>query len=146
MKRAIEATEMAGFRGYVHSRPFLGERAPQHVQNIVIRDYCRRNGLEFLLSAVEYTQAESYLMLNALLKELGGLGGIVAYSMFQLPSFTEERQAVYHAVLEQGKELHFALENLRVAKTSNVPRIEDIWKVRLVLPRCPALPWAASTP
>jgi len=60
--------------------------------------------------------------------------------MFQLPSFTEERQAVYRAVLEQGKELHFALENLRVAKADDIPRIEDIWKVRLVLPLCPALP------
>ena len=43
-----------GYRGYVTSRPFMGERAPQHIQNIVIRDYCKKNNLLFLLSATEY--------------------------------------------------------------------------------------------
>ena len=31
-----------GYRGYIGSRPYFGERAPQHVQNLVIRDYCQR--------------------------------------------------------------------------------------------------------
>ena len=31
-----------GFRGYIFSRPFMEERVPQHVQNIVIRDYCSK--------------------------------------------------------------------------------------------------------
>ena len=29
-------------RGYIFCRSFMGERAPQHVQNIVIRDYCKK--------------------------------------------------------------------------------------------------------
>ena len=33
-------------RGYIFSRSFMGERVPQHVQNIVIRDYCEKNNLE----------------------------------------------------------------------------------------------------
>ena len=33
-------------RGYIFSRPFMGERVPQHVQNLVIRDYCEKNGLK----------------------------------------------------------------------------------------------------
>ena len=30
------------FKGYIFSRPFFGERAPQHIQNIILRDYCKK--------------------------------------------------------------------------------------------------------
>ena len=33
---------MKKFRGYIFSRAFQGERVPQHVQNIVIRDFCKK--------------------------------------------------------------------------------------------------------
>ena len=36
------------------SRDFMGERVPQHVQNLVIRNYCNQNNYQYLLSAVEY--------------------------------------------------------------------------------------------
>ena len=32
----------------------MGERVPQHVQNIVIKDFCQKNNLHFLLSSTEY--------------------------------------------------------------------------------------------
>ena len=58
-------------RGYIFCRSFMGERAPQHVQNIVIRDYCERNGLNYLLSATEYAMPQCYIMLEeVLLKSL----------------------------------------------------------------------------
>ena len=72
-------------RGYIFSRPFAGERVPQHVQNLVIRDYCQKQSLNYLLSATEYAMPDSYLMLEQVLRELPGLEGIVAYSLFQLP-------------------------------------------------------------
>ena len=43
-------TDRYGYRGYITSRPFLGERAPQHIQNLVIRDYAAKHGLDYLLS------------------------------------------------------------------------------------------------
>ena len=61
---------MTGFRGYVSSRSLLGQRAPQRVQNLVIRDYCERNELMYLLSAVEYVMDDCYAMLEKLLMEL----------------------------------------------------------------------------
>ena len=47
----------------------MGERAPQHVQNIVIRDYCKKKTL-ILPSATEYGMEKSYLMLEKILVEL----------------------------------------------------------------------------
>ena len=76
---------MKRVRGYIFSRPFMGERVPQHVQNLVIRDYCERNQLQFLLSATEYAMPNCHLIFEQILIELSDLHGIVAYSLFQLP-------------------------------------------------------------
>ena len=51
-------------RGYIFSRPFMEERVPQHVQNIIIRDYCSKKDIQYLLSATEYAMKNSTLMLR----------------------------------------------------------------------------------
>ena len=52
--------KMKKIRGYIFSRPFMGERAPQHVQNIVIKDFCKSNSLEYLLSVSEYKMEDPF--------------------------------------------------------------------------------------
>ena len=37
----------------------MGERVPQHVQNIVLRDYCKNKKLQFIMSATEYSAKNS---------------------------------------------------------------------------------------
>jgi sporadic carbohydrate cluster protein (TIGR04323 family) len=88
-------------RGYIFSRPFMGERVPQHVQNLVIRDYCERNQLQFLLSATEYAMPNCHLIFEQILSELSGLQGVVAYSLFQLPESEERREHIYKLLLQQ---------------------------------------------
>jgi len=72
-------------KGYIFSRPFFGERAPQHVQNIVLRDYCKKNNFNFLLSSTEYKVENSTYILNELLKNIKSYNGIIFYSLLQLP-------------------------------------------------------------
>ena len=100
-------------RGYIFSRPFLGERVPQHVQNLVIRDYCKKNQFQFLLSATEYAMPNSDIMLKQVISELDKINGIVAYSIFQLPINREDRVIAIRSILEQKKEIHFACEDMR---------------------------------
>ena len=128
---------MTGFRGYVSSRPFLGQRAPQRVQNMVIREYCKGNSLLYLLSAVEYIMHDSYAMLQKVLVELPEIEGIVFYSMFQLPAEKERRQRIYSAVLKQGRSLHFALETLKIETDKEINSIEDIWEVQKAIEHAP---------
>ena len=90
-------------RGYISSRPFLGERVPQHVQNLVIRDYCNKQSLQYLLSATEYAMANSHLVLQQVLEELSILDGIVFYSLFLLPEDKTERDRVINFILKKGK-------------------------------------------
>ena len=123
-----------GYRGYIASRPVRGASTPQHVQNLVIRDYAARNGLNFLLSATEYAMVGCYLMLEAVLDDLPNLDGVIFYSVFMLPQNHERRRALYGRLLESGHTLHGALENIRVANAADVERLEDIFLVAQFAP------------
>ena len=128
---------MRGFQGYVTSRPFQGQRVPQHVQNLVIRDYCRGSELIYLLSGTEYAIPGSSLMLQQLLDGLEQLDGIILYSLFQLPENKSSRQTIYQQVLAQKKSLHFAVETLVLQEERDCQRIEDIWGVFQVMQYMP---------
>ena len=127
----------SGYRGYVASRPFFGQRAPQHVQNLVIRDYAAKRGMQYLLSATEYAMPGCTMMLEQALLELDRVEGIIAYSLFMMPERRERRLAVYRRVLEAGASLHFAVEGLSLASEAELDRLEDIFRVRQILPHCP---------
>ena len=135
MKSKIEKR----FRGYIFSRPFMKERVPQHVQNIVIRDYCSKKGIQYLLSATEYAMENSALTLRQLVKDLSSIDGIVAYSIFQMPEDDTERQSIFNSVLSLKKEIHFAVEGLSIYDNETYNHIENIWKVKKTLPHCESL-------
>lgn len=124
---------MKKFRGYIFSRDFLGERAPQHIQNIVIRDYCSKKNIQFLLSSVEYAMQNSSIIFQQLLNELRVIDGIVAYSMFQLPDSEKIREITYQKVIKDNKEIHFAVENLSIKKNEDIIKIENILKTKKYL-------------
>ena len=126
-------------RGYIFSRPFMQERVPQHVQNIVIRDYCSKKGIQYLLSATEYAMENSALTLRQLVKDLSSIDGIVAYSIFQMPEDDIERQSIFNSVLLLKKEIHFAVEGLSIYDNKSYNHIENIWKVKKTLPHCESL-------
>jgi sporadic carbohydrate cluster protein (TIGR04323 family) len=131
------SNERRGYRGYIGSRPLFGNRTAQHVQNLVVRDYCQRHGLAHRLSAVEYTMPGCYLMLTDVLNELPSIEGIVAYSLFMLPEQALRRQIVYRRVLDAGASLHFALETLALRDAGGIGRLEDIWLVQQALALAP---------
>jgi sporadic carbohydrate cluster protein (TIGR04323 family) len=118
--------ERAGHRGYIGARPLNGNRTPQHVQNIVIRDYARRKNLHYLLSAAEHTMPGSYMILEDLLDELPRLNGIICYSIFMLPPDERRRRDIYDRVLREGCELHAAVEELAITSKDDIQSVEDI--------------------
>jgi sporadic carbohydrate cluster protein (TIGR04323 family) len=118
--------ERAGHRGYIGARPLNGSRTPQHVQNIVIRDYARRKNLQFLLSAVEHVMPGSYMILEDLLDELPRLNGIICYSIFMLPPDERRRREVYDRLLREGCNLHAAVEEIAIASNDDIQAVEDI--------------------
>ena len=114
----------------------MNERVPQNVQNLVIRDFCNKKGLQYLLSATEYAFENSYLILNQVLDELNKLEGIVFYSLFLLPEKKLERDKITQLVLDNNKTIFFALEGLKMSNEKERKIIESIWQVRKTLPYC----------
>ena len=53
------------FRGYIFSRPFHDERVPQNVQNLVIREFVKKN-FDYLLSKAEYSMKNFTVCSNPL--------------------------------------------------------------------------------
>ena len=69
----------------------MGERAPQYVQNIILRDYCGKKGFELLLAATEYAMPDSFMILESVLADLDSVDGVVFYSLYQLPTKAKQR-------------------------------------------------------
>ena len=124
-------------RGYIFSRPFFDERAPQHIQNIVIREFCEKNNLNYQLSVSEYAFENSFSILLQVVKELEKVHGIVAYSLFQMPEEKSLRQKVFKKILGKQKVIYFALEDLKISNETEFNDIEEIWSVKSTLVKCP---------
>jgi len=127
-----------GHRGYIGSRPYDGQRVPQHVQNLVIRDYCRRNDFHYLLSATEYAMTGCYMMLEELAAEAQALDGIVLYSINMLPRRPDRRLDVCGRILAGGATLHGAVENLSICDGHDLVRLNELLVLSKVVIGSPA--------
>ncbi len=127
---------MRQFRGYIFSRSFMGERVPQHIQNIVIRNYCSKNSFNYLLSETEYSMNGSYLILKNLINSISSINGIIAYSLFQLPENDNLRKKLVLKILKKRKSLHFAVEQISINNFEEWQKADEIWKIKKTLPKC----------
>tara|TARA_B100000965_G_C19566970_1_gene747276 strand:- start:567 stop:1622 length:1056 start_codon:yes stop_codon:yes gene_type:complete len=117
-------------KGYIFSRPFFGERVPQHIQNIVLRDYCQKKNFNFLMSATEYNVERSSYILLEILNNLRKKDGIVFYSLLQLPEDRNLRIKIYKKVISNQNELHFAVENICAKKKIDFQNVEKIFALK----------------
>jgi sporadic carbohydrate cluster protein (TIGR04323 family) len=123
-------------RGYMGARMALGRSVPQSVQQLVMREHCRRHGLTYLLAATEYCLPGSTVVLGGVLDELDHdhpIDGILFYSVLLFPARREERMELYRRVLERGAVLHTAVEGIVVATPEDARRVEDTFVVMEVL-------------
>ena len=111
----------------------MGERVPQHVQNLVIRNYCIEKNLSFLLSSVEVAMPNTYMIFENLLEQLDDIDGIVCYSMFQLNHDKTLRMKACNTILSKGRSIHFAVEGLKVSSHQDIARIDNILCVKNVM-------------
>ena len=116
-------------KGYIFSRSFMGERVPQSVQNLVLRNYCTNNNLSFELSSTEYSMENSFYVLNKLVNEKK-YRGIIFYSLFQLPENNKKRLDILKKLIFKKKKLFFAIEDITINKMSDIKKIEDIWFIK----------------
>tara|TARA_B100000575_G_C22876685_1_gene511179 strand:+ start:329 stop:721 length:393 start_codon:yes stop_codon:yes gene_type:complete len=126
---------MLSLRGYIFSRSFMGERVPQNIQNLLLREYCLKNNFNYLLSMSEYAMNDSSAMLyDAIMGKDND--GIVAYSLFQMPYDDELRESYLKKIIKEKKIIHFALEDLSVEKKEDIKSIDEIWLIKKSLDYC----------
>ena len=118
-------------KGYIFSRPFLGERVPQHIQNIVIRDYCKKKNITFLMSVTEYAVEGSLYILLELIQNLKNYDGVIFYSLFQLPIKKKDRHQIYDDIVKNKKQLHFVVENISAKNKNDFIQIEKIFLLKV---------------
>jgi sporadic carbohydrate cluster protein (TIGR04323 family) len=128
-------SERIGHRGYIGSRPYRGDRVPQHVQNLVVRDYCQRNGFTYLLSATEYAMPGCYMMLEEVANEAPKIGGIVLYSIFMLPQKRQRRSDICRRFLNAGAMICGAVENIALRTTDDFQAMDDMMALDHVVGR-----------
>lgn len=114
----------------------MGERVPQHVQNIVIRNYCSKKSYQYLLSESEYSMEDSYHILKNLINNTSSINGIVAYSLFQLPKNDDLRKKLVFKLLKKKKTFHFAVEQISISNFKDWERVDCIWKIKKTLSFC----------
>ena len=108
----------------------MGERVPQHIQNIILRNYCANNNHIFFLSASEYTMTNSYNILNQVVEKIDNFDGIIAYSMFQMPEDFNLRTKIFNKILSKNKILLFAVENMELSNEDDKEKINEIWEIK----------------
>ena len=116
---------MKGHRGYVFSREMGGSLIPQRVQNLVLREYAKSSGLDYLLAAVEYEMPGCCMVLNGLLEERDQVDGLIFYSSHQLPEKSQGRDKLYRT-LGPNFSLHLALEQLAFESYESCLLLEDL--------------------
>jgi sporadic carbohydrate cluster protein (TIGR04323 family) len=125
-------TNAHGYRGYNGSRAYSGLDFPQNVQNFLIRNYCQKYNLTYLLSASEYRMPGCYMILEEVLSSLDTIDGIVLFSIFMLPEDKAKRERIYKKVLDAGRTLHAALEDMAVTKWEDVQLFEDVLRLNMI--------------
>jgi len=122
-------------KGYIFSRSFMGERVPQSVQNLVLRNYCANNQIRFELSSTEYSMEKSYYVLNKLIEEKK-YKNIIFYSLFQLPENNKERLKIIKRFITRRKKIFFAIEDVVISKMSDIQNVENIWYIKKISKMC----------
>ena len=122
----MSVTARSGYRGYVTSRGFGGYVIPVPVQSLVLRDYCARKKLLYVLPVNENMFPHSYMVLDGLIENLEAYDGVLMCSMHMLPERPERRRRVVECILDQGATLHFVLEDIVVAGRGDLGRVEEL--------------------
>ncbi len=115
------------------SRLIDGSLISQKIQNLVIREFCKKNKLFYNLSNVEYIYEGCFVGLYEIIAKVKYLDGIVAFSFHQLPKNNDERKKILFKLIKAKKFFYFANENLVVHNMSTFLRLESIIQIHKCL-------------
>ena len=78
----------------------------------------------------------SFLILKDIVAKLKDYDGIVAYSLFQMPSNYNERNKILKKIINNKKFIFFAVEQIEVSNQTHLDKINSVWEIKKTLPDC----------
>lgn len=118
------------YRGYASHNKFGEYKIPVPAQNILYRDYAKKNNLNLKLSVSELFFEDCYLNLFNLLNELPNLKGLLLCSIFMLPKKVDTRKEIFKIILKHNSEIHFILENIIVKYEHDFNNLNNILNMK----------------
>jgi len=113
-------------RGYVTSRSFGGFSIPVPLQSLALRDYCQRHNAVYVLPVNENCFPHSYMVLESLMRNLKGYGGLVMYSIRMLPLNEKRRHTIYSDLIKQKCSMHFVLEDIILDTVETIHQVDEL--------------------
>ncbi len=115
----------------------MGERVPQSVQNLVIRNFCEKNNYLYLLSAAEYAMENSDAVLKSIINDSKDINGIIAYSLYQLPKDIKIRTMTLRKIINKKIFFVSAVEHTFVKNEEDIKNVNRLWQIKEILKYCP---------
>tara|TARA_B100000965_G_C19477758_1_gene707062 strand:- start:125 stop:538 length:414 start_codon:yes stop_codon:yes gene_type:complete len=120
------------YMGYISSREIDNNIIPQKVQNLVIRDYAKRFGMNLILSSTEYKMKNSFLIFNSLIeKKTKKYKGIIMYSLFMLKDFSM-LDNILIKLKSNNIRLFCALEEIEIKNSSDLNSLKKIFFINKI--------------
>ena len=115
----------------------MGERVPQNIQNLVIRNFCEKNKYLYLLSAAEYAMENSDAILKSIINDTRDINGIIAYSLYQLPEDMDIRSLTLKRIISKKIFFVSAVEQIFVKNLKDIHNVNRLWQIKEILKYCP---------
>ena len=124
---------MKKIKGYVSSRLIDGKLISQKIQNLVIREFCKKNNLFYNLSNVEYIYNNCFVGLYEIIEKINEFHGVVAFSFHQLPKNDDERKKIFLKFIKLNKIFYFSNENYKIHNIHSFENLELIIQIHKCL-------------
>ena len=72
------------------------------------------------------------MILKEVISSIDTLDGIILFTVFMLPASVRARRDIYEAVLNSGRTLHAALEDIRITNYDDIQMVEDILRLNTI--------------
>lgn len=119
---------MKYIRGYCTHQSFGSFRIPVPQQNILIRDFAKKNNFNFKLSTNEFYFKNCYMQLSRLVEICISerIFGLVMLSYFMLPQNLLELKNILNKLLNNNVNIYFIIENIKI---ENKAQLKNFFKI-----------------
>ena len=103
---------MKNYITYTNLRKNNYSHLPSTVQNMILREYCKKMKLKFSLPVEEYIFENCFVELEGILSNLKKTKGLIICSIDMIPNDREYYKYFFKKLLKEKCEVHFILEKI----------------------------------